>query len=115
MKYNATETEKHGNTDILQTLTILDHGRFLLEAGVELQELVDAVVDTNKAGTLTIKLKLVPSGWSKATARPVQFDLVPEVTISKPHHDASKSIFFVDENNTLMRDDPSQAALFGGQ
>ncbi len=101
--------------DILQTIVVLDRGRFVIECGHELQELTDAIVETNKAGSLTITLKVSPSGWKKGTGKPNQFDFQPEVKISKPHHDAGKTIFFVTDDNKLTREDPDQAEMFAEQ
>ena len=104
--------EETKQADIIQTMCVLDRGRFIIECGRELQELTGAIVDTNKAGELTIKLKVTPSGWNKATGKPNQFDFQPEVVIKKPRTDAGKTIFFVTEDNTLTRDDPDQMDMF---
>ncbi len=96
--------------DIVQTLCVLNKGRFIIEAGSQLQELTDAIVDTNKAGELTIKLKVSPSGWKHG--RPNQFDFQPDVSIKKPRTDVGKTIFFVTQDNKLTREDPDQAEMF---
>ncbi len=101
------------SADIIATLVVLNRGNFVIDCGREFQELTDAIIETNKAGELTIKLKVVPSGWKKGTGRANQVDVAPEISIKKPHHDQSKSIFFVTDDNRLTRDDPDQESLFG--
>jgi len=101
--------------DIISTIVVLDRGRFVVECGRELQELTDAIVETNKAGEIIIKLKVSPSGWKKGTGKPNQFDFQPEVAIKKPHHDAGKTIFYVTDDNKLTREDPEQTEMFAEQ
>ena len=104
MQSNAVD--KTRVADIIQTLVVLSRGKFILDCGTELQELADAIVDTGKKGSLVITLDVAPSGLK--AGRVNQFEIRPDVSIKKPKHDQGKSIFFVDENNKLMRDDPDQ-------
>jgi hypothetical protein len=55
--------------DVVSTLIVLDRGRFIVDAGREFQQLTDAIVETNKPGTLTITIEVSPSGWKEGTAR----------------------------------------------
>lgn len=98
--------------DILQTIVVLDRGRFVVECSREFQQLADAIVETNKPGMLTITIEVSPSGWKEGTARPTQFDLKPKVKIKKPQHEAGKTIFFVTDDNKLTREDPDQEQMF---
>jgi NAD(P)H-hydrate repair Nnr-like enzyme with NAD(P)H-hydrate epimerase domain len=108
------DTEQMRTADVIGTLTLLSRGHFIIDCGHELQELTDAIKETNKEGKLTITLKITPSGWKKGTGRANQVDIAPSVTISKPQHDQPKSIFFLTEDeNKLVRDDPDQELLFG--
>jgi len=95
--------------DVISTLVVLNRGRFILECGSELQQLADAIVDTGKEGSLTIKLKVAPSG--RKNGRINQFEIRPDVSIQKPKHDQGISLFFVSEDNKLMRDDPDQMEM----
>ncbi len=101
--------------DVVSTLIVLDRGRFIVDAGREFQQLTDAIVETNKPGTLTITIEVSPSGWKEGTARPTQFDLKPKVKIKKPQHEAGKTIFFVTDDNRLTREDPDQEQMFAEQ
>lgn len=108
----ADETQNENIADIVSTLVVLDRGRFVIEVGREFQELIDSIIETNKPGTISIKLKVAPSGWKKGTGRPNQFDFQPEVSIAKPRNEAGKTIFFVTDDNKLTRDDPDQIDMF---
>ena len=111
MKQDVQQQEERV-ADIIGTLVVLNRGNFVIDCGREFQELTDAIIDTNKEGELTIKLKVKPSGWKKGTGRANQVDVSPEISIKKPRHDQSKSIFFITEDNKLTRNDPEQEELF---
>lgn len=106
------EEQEERVADIIGTLVVLNRGNFVIDCGREFQELTDAIIETNKEGTLTIALKVRPSGWKKGTGRANQVDVSPEIAIKKPRHDQAKSIFFVTEDNKLTRDDPDQEKMF---
>ena len=97
--------------DVVGILVVLDKERFLIGAGKEFQQLVDAVKDTNKAGEITIKLKVTPTGWKRGTGLPDQVDVEPIITAKIPRHDLGKSMFFLTDDNKLTRENPDQEKL----
>lgn len=96
--------------DIIQTLVVMDRGKFVIDCGRELYELTEAIKDTGKKGSLVIKLEVTPSGLKDGRVN--QVEIRPDVSISKPKHDAKKAIFFVTEDSHLVRDDPDQMDMF---
>ncbi len=106
MQQKQEAIDKSNVADVISTLVVLSRGRFVIEAGVQFQKLTDAIVDTGKKGSLTLKLEVTPSGLKDGRVN--QFEIRPEVTIQEPRHEMAKSIFFVDDNNKLLRDDPDQ-------
>ena len=70
-----------------------------------LQELVAAVNDEGKAGslTLTINVKPLEKGGALSVTDTIKLKLPPQ--------NRSASIFYADINNNLVRDDPKQAKL----
>jgi hypothetical protein len=81
-------------------------GAFHSELSEKLAALTAAVVDTQKAGTLTIKVKV------KATAHQVSF--VDTVSADLPEHDKELSLFFYDEaTGAVSKDDPRQIPIEG--
>ena len=98
--------------DILGTLAVLNRGNLIIDAGRDMQDVVNGIVATNKPGELTIKLKIKPSGWDKDTSRPIQVDIEPEIIVKVPKHDQGKSIFVLTEENRLTRDELERSPLF---
>lgn len=109
---NKDESKSVAVADILGTLAELDRGNFAINAGRMLQELNEAIVEVRGKGTLTIKLKITPAGFSKETGRVNQFEIQPEISIDKPEHPLRKSLFFITEDAKLTREDPDQSHLF---
>ena len=69
-----------------------------------LNELVGAVVEERKKGTLTIKLTISPKGDGTV-------EVADEVTMKAPKRTKGSSLFFVTPDNNLERQDPRQNAL----
>lgn len=88
-------------TDILRDIK---KGRLVEEATAKLAELVRAVDETQKSGTLTITLTVKPGDANEKT-------LVSAVKMSKPAKDIPEAIFFSDEDGDLHRTDPRQAEM----
>lgn len=81
-------------------------GAFHSELSEKLAEVLAAVVDTQKAGSLTIKIRV------KATGNQVSF--VDTVSADVPEYDKELSLFFFDEETgALSKDDPRQLKIEG--
>ena len=81
-------------------------GGFHAELSEKLAQVLAAVVDTQKAGTLTIKVKV------KATGRQVSF--IDTVSADLPEHDKELSLFFFnEETGAVSKDDPLQLKIEG--
>lgn len=83
----------------------LRRGAAHAEVTSALAELVEAVLDTGKAGTLTFTLKVKPAGHG------VQVIVEDETKLKAPQGDLPVSLFFVDGHNNLLREDPRQLAF----
>jgi hypothetical protein len=70
-----------------------------------MQQLVQAVADTHRPGSLTITLKVSKSKVSGM----VEIDDTVKVKLPEPARDAS--MFFADEDGNLSKDDPRQLTL----
>jgi hypothetical protein len=77
------------------------------EASDLLNELVQAVVETGKGGSLTMTIKVKPAGKGDHKTLFVSDD----IRIKKPELERSETIFFVDDQHNLRRDDPRQPQL----
>lgn len=91
-------------TDILREYR---NGRAADLASRKLAELVQAVDETGKAGTLTITFKVKPEkgGGSQKT-------IACEIKAKPPETDLPEAVFFSDEEGALHRADPKQSEMF---
>ncbi len=82
----------------------LSKGRVPSEASTKLQELIAAVADVRKAGTLTVKIRVVPDKGTE------MIRVSAAVDCKVPTRDR-ESLFFVDDEHNLVRDNPNQPHL----
>lgn len=93
---------------ITDTLRDMRKGRIVDEATEALAEVVKAVDATDKAGSVTITIKVKPSkggGLEKTLSATVKRDV--------PTPDLPDAVFFSTVDGGLVRDDPEQRPLFG--
>lgn len=90
-------------TDVLREYR---RGRAVDLASQRLAELIMAVDETNKAGELTIKIKIKPQkgGGSEKT---MHIDVKSKV----PEMDLPEAVFFSDAEGNLHRSDPAQEEM----
>lgn len=79
------------------------NGALAAELGEALHELVEAVTETSKAGSLTLTIKIKPEGA-------VLF-VSDDVKVKAPAAERTASIFYADEHANLSRKDPRQPEL----
>lgn len=91
-------------TDVLRDIR---KGRVVEAASEALAEVVRGVLDTNKAGEVTIKLAVKPQGKGDNA-------VVMSVKLSHkvPQADLPDALFFADLDGDLLRDDPTQTRMF---
>lgn len=73
-------------------------------AGVKFSELIKAVTDNNKAGTLTLKIGVKPSTAGTLAVK-------AEVSIVKPKGMPAESLLWPTPEGNLMAEDPRQTKL----
>jgi hypothetical protein len=88
-------------------LAIHRDGQTLTELATALQQLLQAVESTGKAGSLRLDLKVRPTGRGKSLAVVV----VSDVSVKPPLPEPESTLFFVGERYVLTRDNPAQMAL----
>lgn len=91
---------------ITDVLGDLGQGHFLGEAGDALQQLVNAVSETGRGGSLTLTLKLKKSARG-ACAITVQDD----IKLTLPKQDARETMMFATPEGNLLTEDPRQSKL----
>jgi hypothetical protein len=70
-----------------------------------LKELSHAVLFTRKTGEITLKLKVSPNGELGVT-------ITDDVKVKMPELTRGASVFFVDNEGSLLQRNPNQAELF---
>lgn len=83
-----------------------NHGETAVEAAAELHDLIEQCEALNKAGTLTLTIKLVPAGKKVGV-----FATTVEIASRPPKPEPEPSMFYVDADGNLTRTDPRQQAL----
>lgn len=71
------------------------------ELSVKLHDLVQAVRDTGKKGSLTLKIVVSPFKNDTTT-----LEVADDVKLVMPQHDRKPGIFFPDKDGNLTRDSP---------
>jgi len=79
-------------------IPVLDH------AGEQLSDLIAAIVSTNKAGTLTMKISIKPSTAGALAVK-------AEVKVTKPKGLPPESLLWATPDNNLIAEDPRQTKL----
>lgn len=109
MAESTPETDtKPAIPDFLAFLAGVNKGRTANELGEKLQELVEAIENTGKGGTLVLKIAIKPAGKTNSDAVIV----TDEVLLKAPKAAPRESFFFPDANHNLLRTDPNQNSLF---
>lgn len=81
----------------------IDRGRLHRQGSNQLHELIAACLRFGKDGDITIKVHIHVANVDEA-----RLEVSGTVTTKLPQPSAKTSIFFVDENGNLTRQDPSQ-------
>ena len=101
---DTTPDEEQQTRPFADALQSLQRGRTHRELSNALQQLVAAVIDTGKPGTLTLQIKVVPS------KDPRVVEVGDRVTVKLPEARAA-SLFYVTADHNLSRTDPDQDEL----
>lgn len=93
----------------IAALTGIDHGAVATKADDLLMELVRAVNELGRKGSVTVKIEISP-----AKGNSVNVQVAATASAKMPEPDAPWGLFFFTEDGALTRDDPRyEAALFG--
>ena len=89
-----------------QTLDALRRGGLSDELDKHMQKLVSACADTERAGSITLKLSIKPSGSAA-------FEIVDDIKVVMPKEQKGTSLMFPTVEGFLSRSDPRQDELPG--
>lgn len=90
-------------TDFLRQIR---KGRVVDEATVKLANLVKAVTEHGKSGSMTLTLNVSPQAGDKGIVT-----ITPSLSAKLPEPSMPNAIFFVDDEGGLSRTDPNQGEL----
>ncbi len=102
ISYGKVDGKVHGN--IMELLPEVRGGDMVFELSEEVQNLIAAVRETGKVGKIKLTLKVSP--LNKGNADSVKIEDSIDLTLPKP--DKKMTIFFTNDKNQLLRDDPKQ-------
>ena len=86
------------------TLEQIRYGELLQELSRELNTLTRACTETNKAGSISLTLKLKPG-------KSGQIELSDTVTVKAPEFERSSTLMFATPEFNLQREDPRQLRI----
>lgn len=99
----SKETEQHSISDTIQSLR---YGTLDEELGEKLHELVSRVDASQRAGSITLTLKVKPGG-------PGRIEITDEIKVALPKEPKGSSIMFVLPSGKITRTDPRQLEIEG--
>lgn len=73
-----------------------------------MQDLIGAVKDTEKPGSITLKINVRPLKSNHEV-----LEVSDQIVVKKPQHDRKTSLFYADRDNNLVRDNPDQFEFEG--
>ncbi len=97
--------------DLIAVLAEMRDGETMLEANRKFKELMDSIYSTGKKGRITIDLEVRPNRMAMGgVVLEVQVD--PSITVKKPELALGASLFFVQDDGGLSRNNPAQDRMF---
>lgn len=105
---NSTESKEAGDEQtrpFADILLALNRGRTHHELSTGMQQLVAAVEDTGKKGSISLTITVAP------TKSEGVLEVTETVGVKAPTHSRAASLFYADDSHNLVREDPRQMAL----
>lgn len=97
--------------EFLSTLAELKNGRVINQANETMQRLVSAVQRHGGKGKLGLELQLSPRIDSDS-GKVVEIDITYAIKVAEPQPNHGTTMFYVDREGKLTRQDPRQAEMF---
>lgn len=103
------ETNQQANQpprSAMQILGEIRRGNMVEEIGYEIARLTQQVLQTDKGGTLTLKLTIKPSDVADNAV-----EIKDKITVKAPEPEMKASVFYANADGALTRSDPNQEEL----
>lgn len=104
---SATNEAPITTRPFLETLRELRNGATLDDLSEQMAALVAAVRDSNKSGSLNLKISIKPATRNDATTVLIEDDVI----VKMPKAERAATIMFTTDENGLSRDNPRQKKL----
>ena len=101
-------------TDVVHVLMEMRSGKVATYINEKFNDVLRAVLDTGGKGEVTIKLSIKPSKLGMGGVV-LEVDMDADTKIKKPELAIGTSVFFVDKDGSLTREDPDQMGLLDAQ
>ena len=98
-------------TDVISVLLAMRSGKVAANINEKFSDCLKAVLDTGCEGEVTIKLSMKPSKMGIGGVV-LEVDMEADTKIKKPELAIGSSVFFVDKEGSLTREDPDQVGMF---
>ncbi len=98
-------------TDVLGCILSMRSGKVASNLNEKFNEVLRAVLETGCKGEVNIKLSIKPSRMGIGGVV-LEVDMDADTKIKKPELAIGSSVFFVDKEGSLTREDPDQEGLF---
>lgn len=98
-------------TDFHDLLISMRSGSVMMDLNEKFNEVLAAVLETGGKGKLTIDINIEPARMGVGGCV-LEVKTQHTTKLKKPQHDIGSSTFFVDSEGKLVRDDPTQTAMF---
>lgn len=107
MKKTNETSQPNVDSAFLLLLQQHRHGEILSDLSESIRNVTQAVQDSGRGGSITLKIDIRPASKGRAGALVVE----DEIKEKLPTEDKTGSIFFADKNYNLIREDPNQTTL----
>jgi hypothetical protein len=98
-------------SDFINFVLEMRSGAVAADINSKFNELLQAVMETTGKGELTIKFTIKPSRLAMGGAV-VEIEAEHDCKMKKPQLSIGHSLFYVNEDGELLREDPAQSQMF---
>lgn len=106
----STESEAEIDEAAVRSFATLLHemryGQCAVDASEQLAQVIAAVTETGKSGSISITFKFKPAGKAAADRRTLQVS--DEIKVNLPAPEAESNLFYATASHGLSREDPRQ-------
>lgn len=100
----ANDNPELESLSFLEVVSKVDGGGLAKALDEEQKEVIEAVQDSNKKGSIKLELKFDPNGSN-------QLQVETKIKTKKPRRDRPATFFYTDQDHRVYRKDPTQLEM----